>query len=102
MSLELVGVILLLAVGWFWWDSIKKRELAIQAARVVCHRSGVQFLDDTVSLDRIRLRRDQNQRVNFSRDFAFEYSDTGDNRMPGRVYLLGDQVLDVTLIRLQD
>lgn len=102
MSLELIGIILLLAAGWFWWDSIKKRELAIQAARFVCQQAGVQFLDETVSLERIRFKRDHNQRVNFSRDFAFEYSDTGDNRMPGRVYILGDRVLDVNLIRLRD
>ncbi len=102
MSLELVGVLILLGVGWFWWDSVKKREMAVLTARAVCQRSGVQFLDDTVSLDRLALGRDHNQRVAIRRDFAFEYSDTGDNRMPGRVYLLGSQVLDVNLIRLRD
>lgn len=102
MSWELFGLILLLLAAWFWWDSIKKRELAVQAARLVCQRAGVQFLDDTVSLGRLRLGRDANQRVQFSRDFIFEYSDTGDNRMPGRVYLLGDQVLDIQLIQTPD
>ncbi len=102
MSWELAGLILLLLTGWFWWDGIKKRELAVQAARIVCQRAGVQFLDDTVSLGRIRLGRDRNQRVQLSRDFNFEYSDTGDNRMPGRIYMLGNQVLDIQLIQTSD
>ncbi|TNF55621.1 MAG: DUF3301 domain-containing protein [Gammaproteobacteria bacterium] len=88
----------LFAAAWLWWDSLKKRELAILAARRVCQRAGVQFLDDTVSLARMRLRRDDNQRAAIYREFAFEFSDNGDNRLPGRVYLLGDRVLDVNLI----
>jgi hypothetical protein len=99
MNWELAGVLVLLLAGWFWWDSIQKRELAVQAVRQVCQRAGVQLLDDSVSLGRIRLARDQNQRVTFSRDFNFEYSDTGDNRMPGRVYLLGNRILDIQLIQ---
>lgn len=99
MTWEMVGIALLLGGGWFWWDGIKKRELAVQAARIVCQRAGVQLLDDTVALDTLRLGRDENQRVRISRDFRFEYSDTGDNRMPGRVLLLGDRVLDIQLIQ---
>jgi hypothetical protein len=99
MSWELAGVILLVLTGWFWWDGSKKRELAVQAARFVCQRAGVQLLDDTVALGGIRLQRDDGQRMRIGRDFNFEYSDTGDNRMPGRVYLLGDRVLDIQLIQ---
>lgn len=102
MSFELAGILLMVLAAWFWLDSIKKRDLAVQAARVVCQRAGVQLLDDTVALGRLRLGRDENQRVRFGRDFNFEYSDTGDNRMPGRVYLLGDRILDIQLIQTSD
>lgn len=88
----------LLVVGGVWWDGLQKRELAIQAARRVCRQAGVQLLDETVSLDRLRLRRDAGQRLRLYREYAFEYSDTGDNRLPGRVYLLGGHVLDVNLL----
>jgi len=88
----------LFAVAWFWWDGLRKREIAIAAARLVCQKAGVQLLDETVSLARTRLRRDENQRARLYREFAFEFSDTGDNRQPGRVYLLGDRLLDVNLI----
>jgi hypothetical protein len=99
MNWELAGVLFLTAAGWFWWDGSRKRELAVQAARALCQRAGVQLLDDTVALGAMRLRRDQDQRVRVMRDFVFEYSDTGDNRMPGRIYLLGERILDIQLIQ---
>ena len=91
---------LLAGVGWLWWDGLKKRELAVQAARALCQRAGVQFLDETVALKRLRMRRDEQQRMRFFREFAFEYSSSGDDRLPGRVYLLGDRVVEVNLIEL--
>lgn len=102
MTWELAGIALLLLAGWFWWDGTQKRELAIQAARGVCRQAGVQLLDDTVALARLRLGRDANQRAQLAREFSFEYSDTGDNRMPGRVYLLGARILDIQLIQTHD
>ena len=98
MSWEILITAVLLLVGWFWWDSLNKRELAIRAARSVCQQAGVQLLDESVSLKKLGLGRDGYQRVQFQRTFAFEYSDTGDNRLPGYVYLLGARVLDVNLI----
>jgi hypothetical protein len=102
MNWELVGVMVLIAAGWLWWDGSRKRELAVHAARAVCQRAGVQLLDDTVALGTMRLRRDENQRMSILRDFIFEYSDTGDNRMPGRVSLLGERILDIQLIQTSE
>lgn len=98
MSLELVLAGGLVALGWFWWDGLNKRELAIRAARTVCQRAGVQLLDETVVLRQMRLARDENQRMRIRRDYSFEYSNTGDNRLPGYVYLLGVQVLQANLV----
>ncbi len=98
MTAEWLAVGVLLVLGGLWWDGLEKRELAIQAARRVCQQAGVQLLDETVSLARLHLRRDDRQQLRLYREYAFEYSDTGDNRLPGRVYLLGRQVLDVNLV----
>jgi hypothetical protein len=102
MSWELAAALLLLAAGWLWWDGSRKRELAVAAARAVCQRSGVQLLDDTVALGGMGLARDERQQMRIRRDFNFEYSDTGDNRMPGRVYLLGERILDIQLIQVAE
>lgn len=85
-------------LGWFWWDSLQKRESAVRAARRVCELAGVQFLDESVALRRMTLRRDENQRARIYREFGFEYSSVGDDRQAGRVYLLGDRVLSADLI----
>jgi hypothetical protein len=98
MTAEWLATGALLGLGWLWWDGLKKRELAVKAARRVCDQAGVQLLDETVAMRRMRLRRDARQQVRLYREYGFEYSDTGNNRLPGRVYLLGDQVLDVNLV----
>jgi hypothetical protein len=98
MSWELILAGGLVALGWFWWDGLNKRELAIRAARSVCQRAGVQLLDESVALKQMRLARDDNQRMSFRRDYFFEYSDTGNNRLPGYVYLLAGTVLSANLI----
>jgi hypothetical protein len=98
MSSELLLLVALGGMAWFWWDSLQKRELAINAARVVCERSGVQFLDDSVALSKMRMRRDSEKRARVYREFSFDYSSLGDDRQAGRVYLLGEVVLSADLI----
>jgi hypothetical protein len=98
MSPEGLLLAVLAGLGWFWWDGLQKRELAVQAARRTCEQAGVQFLDETVSLKKMTLRRDGDQRARVYREFAFEYSSVGDDRQAGRVYLLGTRVLSADLI----
>lgn len=98
MSSELLLLASLAALAWFWWDSLQKRELAVRAARAVCERAGVQFLDDSVALSKMMLKRDGDQRARVYREFSFDYSSLGDDRQAGRVYLLGEIVLSADLI----
>ncbi|MCS6786067.1 MAG: DUF3301 domain-containing protein [Thiobacillaceae bacterium] len=98
MTAEWLLIGLLLALGLVWWEGLHSRERAVRAARRACAEAGVQLLDESVALTRLRLQRGEDQRVRLYREYAFEYSDTGDNRLPGRVYLLGARVLDVSLI----
>jgi len=98
MSSEWLPLVAVFGMAWFWWDSLQKRELAVRAARAVCERANVQFLDESVALSKMRLRRDSNQRARLYREFSFEYSSMGDDRQAGRVYLLGDTVLSADLI----
>jgi len=98
MSSEWLLLASLAALAWFWWDSLQKRELAVRAARAVCERAGVQFLDDSVALSKMKLQRDSNQRARVYREFSFDYSSLGDDRQAGRVYLLGEIILSADLI----
>jgi hypothetical protein len=99
MTWEALLLGLLVGIGWFWSDSLRKREIALAAARRVCEQAGVQLLDETVALHRLRVRKDENMHSRFYREFSFEYSAAGDDRHPGRIYLLGEANLGVSLIQ---
>ena len=86
-------LILLAAVAWLWWDSMQAREAAVAVARSACTAEGVLFLDDTVGIAHIKPARTAEGRLQLQRTYAFEFSDTGDNRVAGSVVMLGRRVL---------
>ena len=90
---ELIGLAVLAAGAWLWLDSLKARDIGIAAARSACQSEDLQLLDDTVAIAGLRLARDADGRLLLQRAYAFEYSDTGDNRRKGSVILLGHRVL---------
>ena len=90
--LELLVLGFLAAVVWLWLDSLKAREAGIRAAKLACEEEQLQFLDDTVVIRSLRPARDDDGQLKLRRVYAFEYSDNGDNRRPGSVTLLGQQV----------
>ncbi|NJD25438.1 MAG: DUF3301 domain-containing protein [Betaproteobacteria bacterium] len=87
--IELLFLALLAGGVWLWLDSIGAREAGVQAARKACADEGLLFLDDTVAIRSLRPARDDEGRLRLRRVYAFEYSDTGDNRRSGSVTLLG-------------
>jgi hypothetical protein len=91
--MEFVLVVLLLALGWLWLDSLKAREAGIRAGHEACAAEGLQLLDDTVSIAGLKLVRDGEGRIRLQRVYDFEYSDTGNNRLKGSVVMLGHRVL---------
>ena len=95
--MDFLLVLLLLSLLGFWWDSLGARQAAREAGRRVCSQQGMQFLDDTVAINRLRLQRNSRGRLMFYRQYRFEYSLSGDERLLGRVDLLVKQVLRVEL-----
>ncbi len=89
---ELLLLVLTVGIAWFWFDSLKAREIGILAARNACHAEGLQFLDETVVGNSLSLARDDGGLFRLCRVYTFEYSDNGDNRSSGSVTLLGNEV----------
>jgi hypothetical protein len=89
---ELLFLVLTAAGVWFWLDSLKAREIGINAARSACQEDGLQFLDETVVGHSLRLARDDVGRLRLRRTYSFEYSDTGNDRRSGSVTMLGHDV----------
>jgi hypothetical protein len=95
--IEFTTLALFILGGWFWTDSMRAREAALDAGRRACAAEGVQLLDWTVMLKQTRLGRDDEGRVRVKRVYEFEFSDTGDNRIKGSITLLGRELLALNL-----
>jgi hypothetical protein len=92
------AAIVLIAAGiFFWLDSLRARERALSAGRAACQRYELQFLDDTVSVSRVRLGRDEEGQLRIARTYTFEFSDTGNNRRHGAIVMLGGELQDLQL-----
>lgn len=94
---ELVGILILGGLAWLWFDSIKARETAVRHVANACRAAHLQLLDDTVAITRFRLVRDEEGRLLPERTYRFEYSNTGDNRCPGRILMLGQQIVTLEM-----
>ncbi|HEU4350247.1 MAG TPA: DUF3301 domain-containing protein [Burkholderiales bacterium] len=94
---EGAAIVLIAAGVLLWLDSLRVRERAVKAGRAACERYALQFLDDTVSFTRIRLRRDGEGQLKIARTYTFEFSDTGNNRRHGAIVMLGAELQDLQL-----
>jgi len=94
---SLILLLLLAALGWFWFDSLSALEIARKAGKRSCNEANVQFLDDTVAGIALGMVRDNSGRRVLRRTYRFEFSDTGDSRLEGRLILVGGKIESVEL-----
>jgi len=95
--LSMLFLLLLAALVWFWFDSLRALEHARDVGRRACSDADVQFLDDTVARIALELVRDESGRRVLRRTYRFEFSETGNSRIEGRVILLGHRIESVTM-----
>ena len=77
---------------------MQSKELAKHAGKNACKQNGVQFLDETVEMKKIWVRRNTtNGKLELCRLFFFEFATDGELRYQGRVVVLGRQVSDVEM-----
>ena len=94
---EGAAIALIAAAVFLWLDSLRARERAVKAGRAACERYALQFLDETVSFTRMRLRRDAEGQLRIARTYTFEFSDTGNNRRQGAIVMLGGELQDLQM-----
>jgi hypothetical protein len=97
--LELFSLLGLVLVAIYWSDALRSLDHARTTGRRACMDAGVQFLDDSVALARLRLRRDARGSPAFWREYRFEYSTDGTDRHPGYLIVHGKQTLQLSLNR---
>ena len=94
-SLALLAVIGLLI--WFWLESLKSRDIAIQVARTSCRQQELQLLDGTVSLQTLRPYYRNRDDYGLKRTYTFDYSVDGVSRQTGCVVLYNTRVVSIIL-----
>ena len=79
----------LLVVAYYWHNSVQSKTYAVQYARKECEKEGAQLLDQTVQRTRLSFSRDRNDHWRLWREYRFDYSIDGINRLEGRLVILG-------------
>jgi hypothetical protein len=92
-----IAMLLLASAGVIWWFSAAEAlERARAHAQAACGRAGVQLLDATVALRRVRIRRFA-EGFMLERRYAFEFSPDGVNRVQGWIELRGRELVSATV-----
>ena len=97
--------ILLISVGSFaalyFYSSLRIKEFASLAARQHCKQVGVQLLDQSVSVEKVRITATTNANHRRSlaivRQYSFEFTSTGDERYAGEIIMQGAQITRIQL-----
>lgn len=100
MNLTLSDLIVLFSLAGliaFWWQSLQIRDQATAAVRKRCEQLDLQWLDQTIVLKRLRIRRNARGALCLWRVFTFEFSSTGEERYQGYVTLRGSLIEDIQL-----
>jgi len=91
---ELLLLATILLIGWFWSDTISKREIAIYTGRELARRCNLQLLDETVACKKLSFARNNKGQMQLVRLYEFEVSADGRSRLPCKLTLLGKQLQD--------
>ena len=88
----LLYLCLLLLVVWLWAVALRTREQLLRFCRETCRDAGYQFLDETVVLESLTIRKGTHGLPVFCRRYRFEVSEDGTDRYQGYVVLSGSQI----------
>ena len=89
-------LLLCMALGGTWYHVLRLRERAILHARRICERHGLQLLDDSVALHRVRASW-RHRALQMTREYRFDTSLGGHDRQAASITLLRDCVVGASL-----
>ena len=89
--------ILFAIVTMLWWRTHKIKQIAHRLAKRHCGETEVQFLYDSVVLQRIQLKPHSNGSLSLLRTFSFEFATIGDARYQGKIIFMGFKLQSIEL-----
>jgi hypothetical protein len=90
-------LLLIMLFLWLWRTGQDSRDTAIATARETCQRQGLQFLDGTPALQKIRPCFSRRTGIGMRRVYTFDYSADGIGRKTGCIIMHNTQVSAVLL-----
>lgn len=93
MVQSLLPLIIVLATLYAWQSALRTRDLARSLGHALCAQAGVQLLDQTVALRRMRVRRYPGHGLRLWRCYTFEFSTDGTDRRRGSLDLVDGDVV---------
>ena len=100
MNLDMADILLVTTVviiAALFWRAHGIRERTLVYTRKYCEREQVEFLDDTVGMEKLTLQRDGNDKLRITRIYRFEFTVTGGERYSGHTIVMGGVVQRVEL-----
>jgi hypothetical protein len=91
--LAILGGISLIVLVWY--ESMRSREFVTAVCRRKCKEYELQLLDQSVSLSRIFLKRNSNWGLSIRREYRFEVSSNGADRLKGYVEMQGTYLISL-------
>lgn len=92
---NLLAILVLLLIGWFWLDSLRAREIATGICKSACQRHDLQFLDQAVALRRLGMVWTQ-AGLRVRRVYRFDFSEEGVGRHSGYLVMRGMDLEDLS------
>ena len=91
-------LLIVLIFGAIYWTSAQRvKQIALAAVKKYCLKMDVQFLDQSIVLRAIWLKKDSRGNLHIWRSYVFDFSSTGEDRYTGRIVLLGRSIESVKL-----
>jgi hypothetical protein len=97
MMIDFLLILVLLAIGYYWSDSMKTREITLNFVKRHCQQLDIQLLDEYVALNGLWLKKDDVGKTKLWRSYQFEFTATGYERYNGKITLLGQKIINVQL-----
>ena len=89
----MLALLLLLSALAIWQNALKARDLARVLGHELCARTGVQLLDQSVSLAGVGFARNAEGHLRLRRSYSFEVSLDGSDRHRGSLTMLDGRLL---------
>ena len=83
-------LLICIVIVWYYFSRI--REDLTSKARLICQRLDVQLLDQSVSLKRFYINKDDNKNTAFFFEYQFEISQNGVDRFKSSAFLKNQKI----------